>query len=233
MTELVVGLGTAFWLGILTSLSPCPLASNIAAVSYISKTIVHVDAVMRAGIAYTAGRMAAYASVGIIIVASVLSVPVIAQFLQQHIAKLLGPILIAVGLVLLDLIRIGVPGLVLSDETQKRLGRTGNVLGPFTLGFVFALAFCPVSAALFFGSLIPLSLQNRLGTFLPFVYGFGTGVPVLIFAIGIAAGARWVSRWIRRVSRMEYYARKATGLIFIAVGSYYLWMYGLAGFLAF
>jgi cytochrome c-type biogenesis protein len=229
MTELVVGLGTAFWLGILTSLSPCPLASNIAAVSYISKTMVHVGAVMRAGIAYTAGRMAAYALVGFIIVASVLSVPVIAQFLQQHISKLLGPILIAVGLVLLDVVKIGVPGLVLSDETQKRLGRTGNILGPFALGFVFALAFCPVSAALFFGSLIPLSLQNRFGTLLPFIYGLGTGVPVLIFALGIALGARWVSRWIQRVGRVEYWARKATAVIFIAAGAYYLWMYGFGG----
>lgn len=230
MTELVLGLGTAFWLGILTSVSPCPLASNIAAVSFISKTIVHVDAVMRAGIAYTAGRMAAYAMVGFIIVASVLSVPVIAQFLQQHIAKLLGPILIAVGLVLLDVLKIRVPGVVLSVETQRRLGSVGGIAGPFALGFVFALAFCPVSAALFFGSLIPLCLQNRLGTILPFVYGFGTGLPVMIFAMGIAVGARWVSRWIQQVCRIEYWARKATALTFIAAGAYYVWMQGVFEF---
>jgi cytochrome c biogenesis protein CcdA len=101
------------------------------------------------------------------------------------------------------------------------------------LGFVFALAFCPVSAALFFGSLIPLSLQNRLGAILPFVYGLGTGLPVLIFALGIALGASWVSRWFQRVTQIEYYARKATALIFIAAGAYYLWMYGLFGILVF
>lgn len=233
MTELLVTLGTAFWLGILTSVSPCPLASNIAAVSFISKTMVHVGAVTRAGIAYTAGRMTAYAAVGLLIVASILSVPVVAQFLQQHMGRLLGPMFILVGLVLLDVVSIGVRGFVLSMAAQKRLGSVGGIAGPFALGLVLALAFCPVSAALFFGSLIPLCLQSDVGAFLPFVYGLGTGLPVLIFAIGIASGAWWVSRWMHRMTRIEQYARKATGLIFIAVGGYYLWMYGVGGLFAF
>ena len=223
MSEIVIGLTSALWLGILTSISPCPLATNIAAISYLSKNIVHIKTVLRSGIAYTLGRMIAYAMLGFIIVNALLTVPVIAQFLQNYLNKLLGPVLIIVGLFLIDVLKINFSGFVLSSEKQHSLAQKGGVTGSFALGFLFALSFCPISAALFFGSLIPLALQNKFGTTLPFMYGLGTGLPVLFFSVCIAIGAQSITRWFHRVSKLEYYTRKITGVIFILVGLYYIW----------
>jgi len=215
------GILSAGWLGILTSISPCPLASNIAAVSFLSKRVTHPAMVFTSGIAYTLGRMVAYAALGWIIINSLLSVPQVAQFLQKYMPKALGPILIVAGLFLLEAITIRLPGMSLSEKHQNKLVRSGAP-GAFILGIIFALAFCPVSAALFFGSLIPMALSSRAGAVLPFVYGIGTALPVLVFAVMIAAGVTSISRWFHNVARFELYARKITGAIFLAVGIYYI-----------
>lgn len=229
MNELMIGITSAVWLGILTSISPCPLATNIAAVTYISKSIVHANLVLRAGIAYTVGRMTAYAAIGFLIITSLLSVPAIAQFLQHYMNKILGPVLIVAGLFLLGALKATFSGVILSSRKQEQLARSGTILGPFGLGFVFALSFCPVSAALFFGSLIPLSLTNTMGASLPFVYGLGTALPVLAFAVGIAFGVQSLSRWFQKVQQVEYYTRRITGAIFVVIGVYYMWIHLIAG----
>jgi len=219
-----MGAGAAFWLGILTSISPCPLATNIAAISFLSKKVVHPRLVFLSGLAYTIGRMVSYAVLGFLIINSLLSVPAVANFLQRYLNKAFGPILIITGLFLLDVIRFSLPGLSLSQKYQKELAESG-ISGAFVLGAFFALVFCPVSAALFFGSLIPLALENRSGLILPFIYGIGTGVPVLGFAIAIALGVKSLSRWFVQIKLVESYMRKITGCIFIVVGVYYLFVY--------
>jgi cytochrome c-type biogenesis protein len=222
---LAVGLTSALWLGILTSISPCPLATNIAAISYLSRNFVDIKKVWRSGVAYTLGRMIAYALLGFIIVKALLSVVVIAQFLQHYFNKFLGPILIIAGLVLLDVVKINISGFVLSPENQNKLAQKGDVTGSFVLGLLFALSFCPISAGLFFGSLIPLALQSKYGSALPFIYGLGTGLPVLLFSVVLAFGAQSVTKWFHRIGQLEYYGRKITGLIFIVAGLFYLWVY--------
>lgn len=218
------GILSAAWLGILTSISPCPLASNIAAVSFLSKKITHPGMVFISGLAYTLGRMISYAVLGWILINSFLSVPQAAQFLQKYMGKVLGPILIITGLFLLEIITVWLPGVALSEKHQNKLVESG-ALGAFVLGFIFALAFCPVSAALYFGSLIPLALNNTAGALLPFVYGVGTGIPVLLFALAIAFGVTTLSHWFRRLIKFEVYIRKITGVIFILVGVYYAGIY--------
>lgn len=215
---------TAFWLGILTSISPCPLATNIAAVSFLSKKITHPGIVFLSGIFYTTGRMLAYAILGFLIVKSVLSVPIAANFLQKYMNKLLGPVLVIAGVFLLGVFKFNIPGLAISEKHHNRLAGSG-IFGAFILGFIFALSFCPISAALFFGSLIPLAIDNKIGLSLPFIYGIGTGLPVLIFAIGIALGITTLSHWFHKMTKLEIYARKITGSIFIAVGIYYILTY--------
>jgi len=222
--EILTGLGTALWLGILTSISPCPLATNIAAVSFLSKRITHPVFVFISGLSYTLGRMIAYAALGWIIISSLLSVPQVAQFLQKYMTKALGPMLIVTGLILIEVIKINLRGFSLSEKYQNALVGSG-VFGAFILGIIFALAFCPVSAALFFGSLIPLTLNSKVGTMLPFIYGIGTGLPVLIFSLGIALGVTSLTHWFGKVMKLEIYARKITGAIFIIVGLYYISMY--------
>ncbi|HNU72081.1 MAG TPA: aromatic aminobenezylarsenical efflux permease ArsG family transporter [Thermodesulfobacteriota bacterium] len=227
MNEMFIGMVSALWLGILTSISPCPLATNIAAVSYLSKTIMHPRWVLVASAAYAAGRMIAYAAVGLLIIASLFSIPAIAQFLQQYMNRILGPLLIIAGLFLLKVLRFGTSGVLLAKTQQERLARSGNVLGPMVLGFFFALSFCPLSAGLFFGSLIPLALSHPAGEFYPLLYGLGTALPVLTFAVLIAFGVQSLSRWLRGLQRLEFYARTITGVLFIGVGMYYIRLYWL------
>lgn len=222
--EMLIVFGSALWFGILTSISPCPLAANIAAVSLLSKKIAHPVMVFISGLAYTLGRMAAYAVLGWIIVSSLLSVPQIAQFLQNYMVKALGPLLIITGLFLLEVITLRLPGVALFQKHHNKLVESGAP-GAFILGLIFALAFCPVSAALFFGSLIPLALTNKAGTLLPFIYGAGTGLPVLIFAVAIALGVTSMSHWFHRLTKIEFYMRRITGTVFIIAGIYYLRVY--------
>jgi cytochrome c biogenesis protein CcdA len=224
MTEILIGFISALWLGILTSISPCPLATNIAAVSFLSKKIAHPFMVLLSGLAYTVGRMVAYAALGWIIISSLLSVPEVAQFLQKYMGKALGPLLIVTGLFLLEIITIKLPGVALSQKHHNKLVDSGAP-GAFLLGLIFALAFCPVSAALFFGSLIPLALNSKVGTILPFIYGVGTGLPVLIFAVAIALGVTSMSHWFHKITKLEYYTRRITGVIFILAGLYYTGVY--------
>jgi cytochrome c biogenesis protein CcdA len=224
VTDILIGFGSALWLGILTSISPCPLATNVAAISFLAKKITHPFFVLLSGIAYTVGRMATYAMLGFILINSISNIPQAAQFLQKYMVKALGPILIVTGLILLDVIKINFPGLSLSQKHHNKLVEAG-VPGAFLLGAVFALAFCPVSAALFFGSLIPLALQSKFGVSLPFIYGIGTGLPVLVFAVAISAGVTSLSHWFHKLTKLEYYMRMITGAIFVLAGVYYAGIY--------
>jgi cytochrome c biogenesis protein CcdA len=222
--DILVVFGSALWLGILTSISPCPLATNIAAVSFLSKKIAHPAMVFISGLAYTIGRMVAYVLLSWLIINSLLGIPQVAQFLQKYMAIALGPFLIITGLFLLEVFTLKLPGITLSQRHQNKLVESGAP-GALLLGFIFALAFCPVSAALFFGSLIPLALNSKSGTLLPFIYGIGTGLPVLLFAVAIALGVTSLSRWFNRITKLEYYTRRITGGIFILVGLYYTGIY--------
>jgi cytochrome c-type biogenesis protein len=224
MSEFWLGFVSAFWLGILTSISPCPLATNVAAISFLAKKIVHPRIVFFSGLAYTLGRILVYVFLGTIIISSLLSVPVLANFLQNYMNKIFGLILVFTGLVLLDVLKLRIPGFIVSSQQQNRLAGSG-VIGAFVLGMIFALVFCPVSAALFFGSLISLALKYKPGTTLICVYGVGTGLPVLLFALAIALGVKTLSRWITRLRGLEYYMRKITGVVFIVVGLYYTGIY--------
>jgi cytochrome c biogenesis protein CcdA len=221
METQVIPIISAFWFGILTSISPCPLASNIAAVSYMVKGVEKSSSVLTTGLMYTLGRIITYIVLGILISASLLNIPQASQFMQNIMPKILGPVLILTGFFLLGLISFSLPGFSVSEKTALKFGKNGN-LGALLLGVLFALSFCPVSAALFFGSLIPLTVQNNSPTILPSLYGIGTGLPVLVFAIIITSGTRNISRIFNAVTRTEYWSRKVTAVILIAVGIYYI-----------
>jgi cytochrome c-type biogenesis protein len=224
MDALLFSAVSAFWLGILTSISPCPLATNIAAISYIGKRVGSPRNVLLSGFLYNLGRMLAYAALGALLVASFLSVPEVSRFLQEYMNKLLGPILILAGMFLLELIRFTTSGSRVSERMHRRVDRSG-MWGAVLLGFVFALSFCPISAALFFGSLIPLSIKHSSAVILPSVYGIGTGLPVMVFAVLIAMGARFVGSLFTKLTRIEFWARRITGVIFILAGIYYCLTY--------
>ncbi|UCC45334.1 MAG: sulfite exporter TauE/SafE family protein [Candidatus Zixiibacteriota bacterium] len=224
MDSYLVALGSAVWLGILTSISPCPLATNIAAITYIGKRVDRPGMVLLSGVMYTLGRAVAYITLGVLLVASILSIPNVALFLQQNMNKFLGPILILVGLLLLGILNIRFPGGGVSDKLTGRVERWG-IWGAGALGLLFALSFCPVSAALFFGSLIPLAVDHRSSVMMPTVYGIGTALPVVVFAVLIALGARFVGSAFNKISVFEKWARRLTAVAFIIVGIYYSLIY--------
>lgn len=220
MTEYLIGIGSALWLGILTSISPCPLATNIAAISYIGRKVGSSRQIFLSGLLYTVGRTAAYLGLAIVLVASVLSVPQISLFLQKYMHLVLGPILIVVGMFLMGLIEFNLGGGGMGGGLQKRVDRMG-IWGALLLGIVFALTFCPTSAALFFGSLVPLSLKVNSSVTLPAVYGVGTALPVIVFAVLLATSAQSVGKAYNMLAKIEWWARMATGLIFILVGVHF------------
>jgi cytochrome c-type biogenesis protein len=224
MSELMMAAGTALWLGILTSISPCPLATNIAAISFIGRRVAHGRQVLLSGVLYTLGRVIAYAALGIILAISILSVTELSFTLQRYMNKFLGPLLIVVGMFLLELLSFNFSASGVSDKMQQRVERMG-IWGAVPLGFVFALSFCPISAALFFGSLIPLCLKSNSVFTLPTLYGVGTALPVLVFSVAIAIGAQSVAKLFEHTKRIEWWARRITGTVFVLVGIYFCLRY--------
>ena len=212
---------SALWLGVLTSISPCPLATNIAAISFIGKNISCPYKAVFSGFLYTFGRVLSYVAVAVIILAGLLSIPSVANFLQHYISLLMGPLLIAVGVILLELVKFNFSAGVCGAELQNKLKNNG-LIGALLLGILFALSFCPVSAALFFGSLLSLSVEHNSKVLLPLVYGIGTGLPVIIFAFIIAFSFNSVGKAYNKLVKIEFWMRKITGVLFIVAGIYYI-----------
>ncbi len=217
--DFAAAVAAALWLGILTSISPCPLATNVAAVSYIARRIERPSRVLLSASTYSLGRAAAYAAVSAVVVLGLLSVPGLSQLLQRYMNKLLGPLLVLVGTYLLDLVRFGL-STAAGSEGLRRRAADGGAWGAALLGALFALSFCPVSAALFFGSLVPLSLKHGSRVVLPVVYGLGTALPVAVLALLAASGTRALAAALKRVGAFDLWARRVTGAVFVAVGIY-------------
>ena len=220
MSGFLVGTVTALWLGILTSISPCPLATNIAAISFIGRKIDDPRHVLLSGILYTLGRSLTYLLLGTLLVTALISTPYLSHWLQKYMNKILGPVLIIVGMFLLDLLRLNLSGPGVSDRMRGRVEKMG-LGGAGLLGILFALSFCPVSAALFFGSLIPIAVQSDSGILLPALYGIGTGLPVVIFAIVIALGVGSIGKLFDRIKDIGQTASRVTGVVFVGVGIYF------------
>jgi len=227
LPEAVLSAGSAVWLGVLTSISPCPLATNIAAISFIGQRVDSPRHVLGGGLLYTLGRAAAYVALGSVLVLGLLSMPEVSQFLQRHMNRILGPVLIVAGALLLEVFRPVLPGLGRTGERIRERLETKGVWGAFPLGALFALSFCPVSAALFFGSLVPLAVRFDSPVLFPSLYGAGTALPVVAFAILIAFGARFVAKAFNRLAVVERWFRRLTGLVFVAVGIYMTLIYTL------
>lgn len=220
LPDFFLAAASAIWLGILTSISPCPLATNIAAISFVSRNMENPRKVLGTGLMYILGRTITYTGLGILLVSSLLSAPSLSHLLQKYMHLALGPILILVGMVLLELISFNMPGFGGSERMQARIDSLGAV-GALLLGILFALSFCPVSAALFFGSLLTIAVSNESGVILPLLYGIATGLPVAVFALLIAFGMQRLAEAYRSLTGFEKWARKATGVIFIGIGLYY------------
>jgi cytochrome c-type biogenesis protein len=226
VTVFLIAAGTALWLGVLTSISPCPLATNIAAVSFLSRRVDAPGKALLSGLAYTAGRTLAYVVLAVIVIAGLLSIPSVSMFLQRHMNQILGPLLIVTAVFLTGWIPISLPGFG-NAATKAQQNESGGIVFAGFLGILFGLSFCPVSAALFFGSLIPLSLEQESSIVLPSIYGMGTALPVVLFSLLIAVGSRSIGVAFKALTAVEAWARRITTIVFFAVGLYMTYTYTL------
>jgi len=215
----------AFFIGLMVAISPCPLATNITAIAYISKKINNGKTTLITSLVYTLGRMFTYVSLASLVVYIGVNIQAISIFLNNYGDKMLGPLLVFVGLVMLNVIKLpSFKGSSKLDKVKEKLSEKGY-LGSFLLGIVFALAFCPISGVLFFGMLIPLSLKFSDALLIPSVFAFATGLPVIIFSLILVYSVSKIGRVMHKVQTFEKYTRYVAAIVFILVGLYYIWSF--------
>jgi cytochrome c biogenesis protein CcdA len=214
---------SAFALGLLTAISPCPLATNITATAYIAKGFSQKRMVIWSGVLYTLGRAVSYTAIAIILYLGASKFH-IARFFQGNGEKWLGPLLIIIGLIMLNIIPLNFKGGNFLQGLTDRLGKQG-ILGAFLLGIIFALAFCPYSGALYFGMLIPMTLRSAEPLSMPLLFSLGTGLPVLLFTYLLAFSIEKMSVWFNAIQKVEKVVRYAAGVVFVLVGIYYIYIF--------
>jgi sulfite exporter TauE/SafE len=211
---------SAFVLGLMTAISPCPLATNITAIGFISKDVEHQKKVSRNGLVYTLGRAISYTLLAVIIFIGADQFKISGWF-QQYGEKILGPLLIIIGLLMLDILKVRFPGMSgLTKRFQKN--GTNSYWEVLLLGIVFALAFCPYSGVLYFGMLIPMTISSASGLYLPVVFAIATGIPVIIFAWLLAYTVSGVGKLYNSLKIFEIWFRRIISVIFIGIGIYYV-----------
>ena len=219
---------TAFILGLLTAVSPCPLATNITAIGFIGKDIENRHRIFINGLLYTLGRILTYTVLGFILIPILregASMFAVQKAVSQYGEILIAPLLIVIGIYMLDLIKLNIPKISINGEYVKK--RTKGSWGALFLGILFSLAFCPSSGIFFFGMLIPLSASEAGGYLLPVVYAIATGLPVILVAWVLAYSVAGLGKFYNRIQVFEKWFRKIVAILFIAVGIYYAVMFYL------
>src|SRR5574344_711258 len=219
---------TAFVLGLLTAVSPCPLATNITAIGYIGRDIESKRRIFWNGILYTVGHIIAYSLLGAILI-YVLHKGEDMFFIQKGVSKwgemLIAPVMMLIGLFMLFGDRLSMPKFGFSGnvDSGKMRGAWGSVL----LGMLFAMAFCPTSGVLYFGMLIPMSAHTTAGYFLPVIFAFATGLPVILVAWLLAYSVAEIGTFYKRMKVFQKWFNMIVAILFILVGLYYAYTFYL------
>ena len=215
---------TAIILGLMTAISPCPLATNITAIGFISKDIENKRKIFTNGLLYTLGRAVSYTSLGIALYFGASKFHV-AMFFQLYGERFLGPLLIVIGVLMLDIIKINFPLFNRLSDKFSNNAKKGSSLSAFLLGIIFALAFCPYSGVLYFGMLIPMSIASSSGLYLPFVFAIATGLPVIIISWLLAYSISSIGGFYNNLKTFEKWFRIIIAVLFILVGLYYSYIF--------
>jgi len=211
----------AFFIGLMTAISPCPLATNITAIAYASKKIDNSKHTILVAFLYTLGRMFTYVLIASMVVWFGVNTQSIALFLQKYGEQLLGPLLLVIGVLMLDIIKFNFLNESKKMSELKEWLATKGYMGSFLLGVVFALAFCPFSAVLFFGMLIPLALKAGSAILIPSVFAFATGLPVIIFSFVLVKSVFKLGQLMNKIQTFEKWTRRIVAVVFIVIGLYY------------
>lgn len=211
---------TAIVLGLMTAISPCPLATNISAIGFIGRDIENKNRVFVSGLVYTLGRAISYTGLAVVLFlgANQMSITMLFQGWGE---KLLGPLLVVIGLFMLDVIKLNFPMFSKLTETLGERSK-GSYWGTLLLGMVFALAFCPYSGVLYFAMLIPITITSASGLYLPVLFAVATGLPVIVFAWLLAFAIGNVGKTYNRIKAFELWFRRVVAVLFILIGVYYI-----------
>ena len=211
---------TAFLLGLLTALSPCPLATNIAAIGFIGKDIENRKRIFRNGLLYTLGRILSYTLLGVVLIL-ILKEGSNMFGIQKTIGSwgelVLGPLLFVIGLFMLFGDRLNLPQFGFQGNAEG-LARKGG------WGALFALAFCPTSGVFYFGMLIPMSATATAGYLLPVVFAIATAIPVLVVAWILAFSVQQLGSFYGKMQKVQKWMNRIVGVLFIVIGIYYSWI---------
>ena len=211
---------TALLLGLMMAISPCPLATNITAIGFISKDLENRNRVFFNGLFYTLGRTVTYTLIPLLIFLGADQFK-FSGFFQRYGEKIIGPFLLLIGILMLDIIWINFPGLGrLSEKLEKR--KSWRFIDAALLGMVFALAFCPYSGVLYFGMLVPLTISSASGLYLPVIFAIATGIPVIIIAWILAYTVSGIGGVYNKIKVFELWFRRVIAIVFIIVGLYYI-----------
>jgi len=211
---------SALVLGFMTSISPCPLATNITAVGFISKDIDNRNRVFINGLLYTLGRAITYTAIALVLYLGADQFK-FSGFFQQYGEKILGPLLIIIGLFMLDVIKIKFPGMSgLSSKMENK--SKWSYFDAILLGMLFALAFCPYSGVLYFGMLVPMTISSASGLYLPVLFAIATGIPVIIVSWILAYTLSGIGGFYKKIKSFEIWFRRVIATLFIIVGIYYI-----------
>lgn len=206
----------------MTAISPCPLATNITAIGFISKEIDKRRKVFLNGIFYTLGRAFTYSLIGLLFYFGASQFK-ISTFLQQWGEKFIGPLLVLIGLFMLGILKINIPVFTALNKSMEKRS-TWGFGSVFLLGVLFALAFCPYSGVLYFGMLIPMTISSPAGLFLPVVFAIATGIPVILFSWFIAFSMGKLGNIYNKIKAFEIWFRRVVAILFIGVGGYYIFI---------
>lgn len=212
---------SAFVLGLMTSISPCPLATNITATAFISKNMSDKRLVFLSGIIYSLGRAFSYTVIGLVLFFGASQFK-INRFFNQNGEKFLGPLLIILGLIMLNVIRLNFLNKTSFTKKLSEKFKDKGLWGSFLIGAIFALAFCPYSGALYFGMLIPMTVTSPDGLYLPIIFAFGTGLPVILFTYLLAFTAGSIGVFYNKITKIEKVMRLVAGVVFVLTGLYYV-----------
>lgn len=215
---------SAWALGMLTAISPCPLATNITATAYIARTLEGRKKVLLSGLLYTLGLAFTYTTIAMIISLGASKFHV-AKFFQGNGEKFVGPIMIVIGLIMLNVIKFNFLGKSRLKEKLSDKFKNRGLLGSFLLGALFAMAFCPYSGAMYFGMLVPMTIESEMGISLPLFFAVGAGSLVLFFTLVIAFSIEKLGVYFKRITQVEKVMRYIAAALFILTGLYYVLIY--------
>ncbi|GMW03355.1 MAG: cytochrome c biogenesis protein [Candidatus Hydrogenedentota bacterium] len=226
MTDAIWPPVAAFWLGILTSISPCLLATNVTAISFLARKVTDLRFVLLSCVFYIAGQAISFVLLASLLVESLLSMTDASFWLQKYMFRLLGPLMVVCAMFLLELWNVQIGSGKLKGWANRH-AQSGGYWVAALLGVVFGMSFCPTTAALFFGSLIPLAIARESSVLLPVLYAVGVAFPVIAISLIVAFAAQRLARFYSGIGALDRWGRKATGTAFLVVGFYFTIAYTL------